>query len=224
MTRTLTTVIALGAVAVVATGATVAVGSRTVGVQTRFLTHATCTLGSGQTTDTYLEGQPPKSQDNTHGSDTTLLTDANTGRFKEALIAFDLTSSVCPHLIGAEVDSAVLTLNASSVTATPRTIDFDRVTSSWSGSTSYNTAPSASGTPSGTATASGAGSFSVDLTADVDDFAQSESAPPLAPYGGSIANDGWELVDANAATKDATVTMSSSEGSSPPQLQISYAY
>jgi hypothetical protein len=224
MTRTAGLALALGTVAVVTTGATVGVGSRIVGVQTRVLTHTTCTLGGGQTTDTYLEGQPPKNQSFTHGSDATLLTDANTGRFKEALVEFDLTSSVCPHLIGAEVDSATLTLSVSGVTAAPRTIDFDRVTSSWSDSTSYDSAPSASGTPSASATVSGAGSLSVDLTADVDDFAQSESAPPLAPYGSSIANDGWELVDANSASKDATVTMSSSEGSSPPQLQIAYAY
>jgi hypothetical protein len=214
----------LGAVAVIATGATVTVGSRTVGTQTKALTHTTCTLGSGQTTDTYIEGAPPKDQSFTHGGDTTLLTDANTGRFKEALIEFDLTSSVCPHLIGAEVDAATLTLHASSVTSAPRTIDVDRVTSGWSDSTSYSSAPSASGTPSGSVTVSGAGSFSVDLTADVDDFAQSESSPPLAPYGSAVTNDGWELVDAASTSKDATVTMSSSEGSSPPQLQIAYAY
>lgn len=216
--------LALGAVVIVTTGATVTVGSQIVGTQTRSLTHTTCTLGSGQTTDTYVEGAPPKDQSFTHGSDTTLLTDANTGRFKEALIEFDLTSSVCPHLIGAEVDSATLTLSVSSVTGGTRTIDFDRVTGNWSNSTSYSTVPSAASSPSVSGSVSGSGSFSVDLTADVDDFAQSESSPPLAPYASSIANDGWLLVDANSASKDATVTMSSSEGTSPPQLQISYAY
>lgn len=215
----------LAAFVALATAATVTVGSQVVGVQPKTLTHVTCTLsGASQTTDTYVEGQPPKNQSFTHGSDTTLLTDANTGRLKEAMVQFDFTSSACPNLIGSEIDSAVLTLNASGVTSAPRTLGFYRITGSWTDGISFNTAPTWSSTLSGTATAGSTGPFSVDLTADVSDDVQSEVVPPLPPYTSAIPNYGWAIVDTVDAFKDATVTMSSSEGSDPPQLHLAYAY
>lgn len=207
----------LAVVAMVAVGigtgfaATLSVGSDHLWVGSQTLTRATCTLtGTTQATDTYVDQSKPTTS---FGNGTTLLVQPDAGTEKQTLALFDLSkcSPAIPATGGA--DTATLKLVVTSTPKKSRTLTATPVTSTWSGTTTWNTAPTVSGsstTTFSTGTTNNA-TLSIPVTIDVDGFIKGS------------ANYGWRISDTGSAVAGDTTTFASSNASSnKPQLVINY--
>jgi hypothetical protein len=186
--------------------ATMPVSSHHLWAGTQTLTKATCTVTGG--TDTYVDENKPNQN---NGNDTTLAVQPDTNKRRYALISFDLSTCSIPTTGGA--DTATLKLVATATPSASRTLTVTPITSTWTGSATWNSAPSYSGTSTttfATGTANNA-TLSIPVTIDVDDFIK------------GTANYGWRIADLGPPTaNDATTFSSSKAGSSKPQLVIGY--
>jgi hypothetical protein len=207
----------LGLVATIAIGtatgfaATLNVGSHHLWAGSQTLTKGTCTLsGTGQSVDTYVN---QGSSGTSYGTSTTLSTQPDSGSRKYAYILFDLSkcSPAIPTTGGA--DSATLTLRiTSSAFFGARTLTLTPVTSSWSGSTTWNSQPSVDGSATTTfSSGRSANTVDVPVTIDVDAFIKGQT------------NYGWRISDNGGSGFLDTVSIASSNASSnKPTLTIDY--
>jgi hypothetical protein len=194
----------------VAYAATLSVGSGHLWAGGQTLTKATCTLqGTSSTTDTYVDEQSPT---NSFGSSTTLGVSPKSGKRNWTLVRFDLSSCSIPATGGA--DSATLNLRITTAPGSSRTLDVSTITSTWTGSTTWNTVPS-TGSPFASITTGTTSNVtkSVTVTADVDALIKNSSA-----------NYGWLISEASSATNVTTLFGSSENGTTAnqPQLVITY--
>jgi hypothetical protein len=216
-------IVALLATAAAAGAAGVTVGTGLLATATKTLTKATCTLsGTTSTTDTYVN-ESNKTQ--TNGTTSSLVVENLATQRRRAFVRFDF--SKCPsatNLNNAQVDSATLTLQFTSATGTPRTLNVYRVTATWASSINWNTQPAFAGSATSTFSLPSAapGSRSADVTQDVNDVLQSTPVA-LPPYGSSVPHYGWVVVDQGTGTGVSTFN-SSESGSTKPTLTINYAY
>jgi hypothetical protein len=194
----------------VAYAATLSVGSGHLWAGGQTLTKATCTLqGTSSTTDTYVDEQSPTTS---FGSSTTLGVSPKSGKRNWTLVRFDLSSCSIPATGGA--DSATLNLRITTAPGSSRTLDVSTITSTWTGSTTWNTVPS-TGSPFASITTGTTSNVtkSVTVTADVDALIKNSSA-----------NYGWLISEASSATNVTTLFGSSENGTTAnqPQLVITY--
>jgi hypothetical protein len=194
----------------VAYAATLSVGSGHLWAGGQTLTKATCTLqGTSSTTDTYVDEQSPTTS---FGSSTTLGVSPKSGKRNWTLVRFDLSSCSIPATGGA--DSATLNLRITTAPGSSRTLDVSTITSTWTGSTTWNTVPS-TGSPFASITTGTTSNVtkSVTVTADVDALIKNSSA-----------NYGWLISEASSATNVTTLFGSSENGTTAnqPQLVINY--
>ncbi len=114
----------------------------------------------------------------------------------------------------AQIQSATISLYATnSVTPQNRQVSASRVTSSWTGSVTWNTRPSFAGTPDSTTLVDGVGTYAFDITPSAQ-----------AWYGGAAANYGT-LLSLTAQSSSNCRTFDASEatrGGTPPSLSIVY--
>jgi hypothetical protein len=194
----------------VAYAATLNVGSKHLWAGGQTLTKASCTV-TGAATDTFVN---EASTSQTNGSTTTLDVIPDIGSRKYAYLQFDLSSCGVPTTGGA--DSATLSVYLANAPKSSFSLVLNRVTSSWSNSTTWSsqptTAASASDTkPSGTT--SGVW-ITFTVTADVDAFIK-----------GALSSFGWRITESGTtqnATKDLAQFSSSDAASNKPQLVINY--
>jgi hypothetical protein len=129
-----------------------------------------------------------------------------------ALVRFDLSSCSIPATGGA--DSATLNLRITTAPGSSQSLDVSTITSSWSGSTTWNTAPS-TGSPFASITTGTTSNVtkSVTVTADVDALIKNGSA-----------NYGWLISEASSSANVTTLFGSSENGTTAnqPQLVINY--
>lgn len=190
MTRTLLVVlaatVALGMGAAFA--ATLGVSSTRLWAGSQSLTKGTCTVSAS--VDTYVDQNSPNSS---FGAASSLSVQPDTNKARQALVVFDLSSCNVPATGGA--DSATLQLRVTNAPRSSRTLTVTRVTSAWSGSTTWNTAPSVAGAATATF-ASGSSNnttVTVPVTVDTDDFIK------------GTTNYGWRISDTgNTAPRDTT--------------------
>lgn len=195
----------------VGAAATLNVGSNHLWAGSQALTKGTCTLtGTTQSTDTYVDQSRPT---NSFGGNTTMLVQPDSGTQKQSLVMFDL--SKCPTAIPSTggADTATLSLRITSAPRSSRTLTVTPVTSSWTGTTTWNTAPSVAGAATTTfATGTSANTVSIAVTVDVDDFIK-----------GNLTNYGWRISDGgSAASQDTTTFATSNAASNKPTLTINY--
>jgi hypothetical protein len=202
----LTVAVGLG----VAYAASLSVASGHLWAGSQPLTKGTCTLsGSSSTTDTYVDEQNPTSS---FGGATTLGVSPKSGKRQWLLVRFDLSSCGIPTTGGA--DSATLNLRITTAPGSSQTLDVSTISSTWSGTTTWNTVP-ATGAPFAsfaTGTTSGV-TKSITVTADVDALIKS-----------SGANYGWLISEAPSASNVTTLFGSADNATAgnQPQLVISY--
>jgi len=194
----------------VAYAATLSVGSGHLWAGGQTLTKATCTLqGTSSTTDTYVDEQNPTSS---FGSSTTLSVGPKSGKRTWMLVRFDLSSCSIPTTGGA--DSATLNLRITTAPGSSQTLDVSTITSTWSGSTTWNTVPS-TGSPFASITTGTTSNVtkSVTVTADVDALIKNGSA-----------SYGWLISEASSSANVTTLFGSSENGTTAnqPQLVINY--
>jgi hypothetical protein len=194
----------------VAYAATLSVGSGHLWAGGQTLTKGTCTLqGTTSTTDTYVDENSPTSS---FGSATTLSVGPKTNKRTWMLVRFDLSSCGIPTTGGA--DSATLNLRITTAPTSSQSLDVSTISSSWSGSTTWNTAPS-TGSPFASITTGTTSNVtkSVTVTADVDALIKNSSA-----------NYGWLISEASSSSNVTTLFGSSENGTSAnqPQLVINY--
>jgi hypothetical protein len=194
----------------VAYAAALSVGSGHLWAGGQTLTKATCTLqGTSSTTDTYLDENSPTSS---FGGATTMSVGPKTNKRTWALVRFDLSSCSIPATGGA--DSATLNLRVTTAPGSSQSLDVSTITSSWSGSTTWNTAPS-TGSPFASITTGTTSNVtkSVTVTADVDALIKNGSA-----------NYGWLISEASSSANVTTLFGSSENGTTAnqPQLVINY--
>lgn len=194
----------------VAYAATLSVGSGHLWAGGQTLTKGTCTLqGTSSTTDTYVDEQNPTSS---FGGATTLSESPKSGKRNWTLVRFDLSSCGIPATGGA--DSATLNLRITTAPGSSQTLDVSTITGSWSGSTTWNTAPS-TGSPFASITTGTTSNVtkSVTVTADVDALIKNSSA-----------NYGWLISQASSSANVTTLFGSSENGTTAnqPQLVINY--
>jgi len=125
----------------VAYAATLSVGSGHLWAGGQTLTKSTCTLQGTSSTDTYLDENSPTSS---FGGSTTLSVGPKTNKRTWTLVRFDLSSCSIPTTGGA--DSATLNLRITTAPGSSQSLDVSTITSTWSGSTTWNTAPSTGST------------------------------------------------------------------------------
>jgi hypothetical protein len=200
--------VAVGCTVAYAASLTVASGHLWAGSQP--LTKAPCTLsGTSSTTDTYLD---ENSATSSFGSASTLSVGPKSNKRTWLLVRFDLSSCNIPSTGGA--DSAQLNLTITTAPGSSQALDVSTVTSAWSGTTTWNTAPTA-GSPFATIATGTTSNVtkSVTVTADVDALIKSGSA-----------NYGWLISEATSASNVATLFGSSENGTSTsrPQLVVNY--
>jgi hypothetical protein len=197
------------AAAGVAYAATLNVGSWHLWSGSQTLTKSTCTL-TPATTDTFVN-EANTSQ--TNGAVKTLDVIPDTGSRKYSFLQFDLSSCSLPTTAGA--DSATLSLFMSNAPTGSLTLSASRVTSSWSNSTTWTTAPSvAAATDSKASGTANNVWITFTVTADVDDFIK-----------GNLSNLGWRISESGTlqgAGKDLTQFSSSDQTSNKPQLVVNY--
>jgi hypothetical protein len=199
----------------VATGtgfaATLGVGSEHLWAGTQTIQHlGPCTVtGTASTTDTYVN---QGSATSSFGTGTTMLVQPDAGSQKWAFVRFDLSSCAIPTTGGA--DSATLKLVVTVTPRASRTLTMTPIASTWSNTTTWNTAPtfgSSATTTFATGTTNNA-TLSIPVTIDVDDLIKS-----------STANYGWRVSDGgSAASQDTTTFATSNASSNKPQLVINY--
>jgi hypothetical protein len=199
----------------VATGtgfaATLGVGSDHLWAGTQTIQHlGPCTVtGTTATTDTYVN---QGSATSSFGTGTTMLVQPDAGSQKWAFVRFDLSSCAIPTTGGA--DSATLKLVVTVTPRASRTLTMTPIASTWSNTTTWNTAPtfgSSATTTFATGTTNNA-TLSIPVTIDVDDLIKS-----------STANYGWRVSDGgSAASQDTTTFATSNASSNKPQLVINY--
>jgi hypothetical protein len=174
------------------------------------LTKGTCTLqGTSSTTDTYLDEQNPTSS---FGGATTLSVGPKSGKRTWLLVRFDLSSCNIPTTGGA--DSATLNLTITTAPGSSQTLNVSTIQSSWSGSTTWSTAPSTGSSFATITTGTTTGATkSVSVTADVDALIKS-----------SGANYGWLISEPSSSTNVATLFGASENATTAnePQLVINY--
>ena len=128
------------------------------------------------------------------------------------LVRFDLSSCGIPTTGGA--DSATLNLRITTAPGSSQSLDVSTISSTWSGSTTWNTVPS-TGSPFASITTGTTSNVtkSVTVTADVDALIKNSSA-----------NYGWLVSEASSASNVTTLFGSSENGTSSnqPQLVINY--
>lgn len=199
----------LGVGATVAFAASLNVASAHLWAGSQTLTKSQCTLqGTSSTTDTYIDEQNPSSS---FGASTTLSVGPKTNKRTWLLVRFNLASCGIPATGGA--DSAVLNLVITSAPASSQTLDVSTIQSSWSASTTWNTAPSTSSPFATITTGTTSGvTKSVTVTADVDALIKNGSA-----------NYGW-LISEPASGTNAQTLFGAAENSAAnqPQLVINY--
>lgn len=194
----------------VAYAATLSVGSAGLWAGGQTLTKGTCTLsGTASTTDTYLDENSPTSS---FGSATTLSVGPKTNKRTWALVRFDLSSCNIPTTGGA--DSATLNLRITTAPGSSQTLDVSTISGAWSGSTTWNTAPS-TGSPFASITTGTTSNVtkSVTVTADVDALIKNGSA-----------NRGWLISEATSSA-NVTTAFGAAENATAgnrPQLVINY--
>jgi len=194
----------------VAYAATLTVGSGHLWAGGQTLTKGTCTLqGTSSTTDTYVDENSPASS---FGGATTLSVGPKTNKRTWMLVRFDLSSCGIPTTGGA--DSATLNLRITTAPGSSQSLDVSTISSTWSGSTTWNTVPSI-GSPFASITTGTTSNVtkSVTVTADVDALIKNSSA-----------NYGWLVSEASSASNVTTLFGSSENGTSSnqPQLVINY--
>lgn len=195
----------------VAYAATLSVGSGHLWAGGQTLTKATCTLqGTSSTTDTYIDENSPTSS---FGSATTLGVASKANKRNWTLVRFDLSSCNIPATGGA--DSATLNLTITSAPGSNQSLDVSTITSTWSGSTTWNTVPS-NGSPFATISTgtSAPVTKSVTVTADVDALIKNSSA-----------NYGWLISETSQSGAPVTTLFGSSENgttANQPRLVINY--
>lgn len=180
--------------------ATLGVSSARLWAGSQSLTKGTCTVSAS--VDTYVDQNSPNSS---FGSASSLSVQPDVNKLRQALVVFDLSSCAIPATGGA--DSATLRLRVTTAPKNSRTLTLTRATSSWSGSTTWNTAPSVAGAAT-TTFASGSSNnttVNVPVTVDADDFVK-----------GTI-NDGWRIADGGRAAAQDTTTFATA-----PTLVINY--
>lgn len=195
----------------VAYAATLSVGSGHLWAGGQTLTKGTCTLqGTSSTTDTYIDENSPTSS---FAGSTTLSVAPKTNKRQWALVRFDLSSCGIPATGGA--DSAVLNLTITSAPASSQSLDVSTISSTWNGSTTWNTVPSTGAPFASIATGTTApATKSVTVTADVDALIKNSSA-----------NYGWLISEASQSGAPITTLFGSSENgttANQPQLVINY--
>jgi hypothetical protein len=191
--------VALGASAAFA--ATLSVSSAHLWVGSQSLTKGTCSVNAS--VDTYVDQNNPTSS---FGSASTMSVQPDTNKVRHALVVFDLSSCNVPATGGA--DSATLQLRVTTAPKNSRTLTLTRVTSPWSGSTTWNTSPSVAGAAT-TTFASGVTNnttVSVPVTIDADAFLKD-----------SVSNLGWLISDGGSAVAQDTTTFAVA-----PTLVINY--
>jgi hypothetical protein len=194
----------------VAYAATLSVGSGDLWAGGPTLTKGTCTLqGTASTTDTYIDENSPTSS---FGGSTTLSVGPKANKRTWALVRFDLSSCNIPATGGA--DSATLNLRITTAPTSSQSLDVSTISSTWSGSTTWNTAPS-TGSPFASITTGTTSNVtkSVTVTADVDALIKNGSA-----------NYGWLISEASSSSNVTTLFGSSENGTSAnqPQLVVNY--
>jgi hypothetical protein len=194
----------------VAYAASLTVASAHLWAGTQTLTKGTCTLqGASSTTDTYVDEQNPTSS---FGTATTLSVGGKSGKRTWTLVRFDLSSCNIPATGGA--DSATLNLRITTAPTSSQSLDVSTISSTWSGSTTWNTAPS-TGSPFASITTGTTSNVtkSVTVTADVDALIKNGSA-----------NYGWLISEASSSSNVTTLFGSSENGTSAnqPQLVVNY--
>jgi hypothetical protein len=203
-------VVTLGIGTAVAYAASLTVASTHLWAGSQTLTKAACTLqGTSSTADTYVDEQNPSSS---FGGATTLSVGPKSGKRTWMLVRFDLSSCNIPTTGGA--DSATLNLRIVTAPGSSQTLNVSTITSSWSGSTTWNTVPStgASFATIATGTTSNV-TKSVTVTADVDALIKS-----------STANYGWLISEPSSGANVSTLFGAAENGTSAnqPQLVINY--
>jgi hypothetical protein len=191
--------VALGASAAFA--ATLSVSSAHLWVGSQSLTKGTCSVNAS--VDTYVDQNNPTSS---FGSASTMSVQPDTNKVRHALVVFDHSSCNVPATGGA--DSATLQLHVATAPKNSRTLTLTRVTSAWSGSTTWNTAPSVAGAAT-TTFATGStnnATVSVPVTIDADAFLK-----------GSVSNLGWRISDGGSTVAQDTTTFAVA-----PTLVINY--
>ena len=194
----------------VAYAATLTVGSGHLWAGGQTLTKGTCTLqGTSSTTDTYVDEQNPTSS---FGGATTLSVGPKTNKRTWALVRFDLSSCGIPATGGA--DSATLNLRITTAPGSSQTLDVSTISSTWNGSTTWNTVPS-TGSPFASITTGTTSNVTkgVTVTADVD-----------ALIKNGAANYGWLISEASSSSNVTTLFGSSENATAGnrPQLVINY--
>jgi hypothetical protein len=198
--------LAVGISVAYAASLSVASGHLWAGSQT--LTKSSCTLsGTSSTTDTYVD---ENSATSSFGGATTLGVSPKSAKRLWTLVRFDLSSCSIPATGGA--DSATLTLHITTAPGSSQTLNVATITSSWSGATTWNTAPTTGAAFATITTGTTTGAKTVTVTADVDALIKNSSA-----------NYGWLISEPSSAT-NVTTLFGSSENSAAnqPQLVISY--
>jgi hypothetical protein len=211
MRRVLLLILAtVGIGASVAYAATLSVGSGNLWAGGQTLTKGTCTLsGTASTTDAYVDENSPTSS---FGGSTTLSVGPKSNKRTWALVRFDLSSCNIPTTGGA--DSATLNLRITTAPTSSQSLDVSTITSTWSGTTTWNTAPS-TGSPFATITTGTTSNVtkSVTVTANVD-----------ALIKNGTANYGWLISEASSASNVTTLFGSAENATAGnrPQLVINY--
>jgi hypothetical protein len=186
--------------------ATLSVGSHHLWAGTQSLTKSTCTVTTA--TDTYVDENKATT---TNGSAATMSVQPDTSKRQYSLVSFDLSGCSLPTTAGA--DTATLKLVVTSAPNASRTLTVTPITSTWSGSTTWNTQPSYAATATTTiasGTTNGA-TLSIPVTIDVDGWIK----------GGT--NYGWRIADLGTpASKDTTTFATTDATSNKPQLVINY--
>ena len=195
----------------VAYAATLSVGSGHLWAGGQTLTKGTCTLqGTSSTTDTYIDENSPTTS---FGGSTNLSVAPKTNKRQWALIRFDLSSCSIPTTGGA--DSATLNLHITTAPGSSQSLDVSTITSTWNGSTTWNTVPSTNAPFASITTGTTApATKSVTVTADVDALIKNSSA-----------NYGWLISEASQSGAPVTTLFGSSENgttANQPQLVINY--
>jgi hypothetical protein len=194
----------------VAYAATLSVGSASLWAGGQTLTKSTCTLsGTASTTDTYVDEQNPNSS---FGGSTTLSVGPKTNKRTWLLVRFDLSSCNIPSTGGA--DSATLNLRVTTAPGSSQSLDVSTISSTWSGTTTWNSAPSTGSPFASIATGTTSNvTKSVTVTADVDALIKNTSA-----------NYGWLISEASSTANVSTLFGAAENGTAAnrPQLVINY--
>ncbi len=161
----------------------------------------TSSCSSNPAQDTWIDAAHTNTQ---HATSTTLQV-TNGAKPSYALVQF----APCAPA-NAAVVTASLQMLLSTAPGSTRTYGAFPITSAWTETVTWRTAPSISGTASATATTAGSGSTtSWSLVGDVQSMVN----------GG--ANNGWAIEDTNN-TGSFTGSYDSREGTTPPALSITY--